>query len=204
MSDLRQSRLLIQVGKNLVENKMPESHFFQEIIERGGKVVSIVPEYGPQASKADYWIPVRAGLSDTALFLGIAKALIDRRLYDTDFLKRFTDFPLLVRLDTLQRLRADEVFAGYTPKLGSGAVSFTVHGMTAEQYAQIGDRVVMSEQGELVAITREDIGNRMSAAGSTPRSTSAAKSRSPTDRLLRLRRCFRCTAITSRTTTSTP
>ncbi len=167
-SDLRQSRLLIQVGKNLVENKMPESHFFQEIIERGGKVVSIVPEYGPQASKADYWIPVRAGLSDTALFLGIAKALIDRRLYDTDFLKRFTDFPLLVRLDTLQRLRADEVFAGYTPKLSSDAVSFTIHGMTAEQYEQIGDRVVMSEQGELVAITREDIGDRMSAAGVDP------------------------------------
>ena len=39
----------------------------EEIIERGGKIVSIVPEYGPQASKSDYWIPVRAGLSDTAI-----------------------------------------------------------------------------------------------------------------------------------------
>ncbi|MEZ5175610.1 MAG: molybdopterin-dependent oxidoreductase [Acidimicrobiia bacterium] len=167
-SDLRNSRLLIQVGKNLVENKMPESHFFQEIIERGGKVVSIVPEYGPQASKADYWIPVRAGLSDTALFLGIAKELIDRNLYDTDFVKRFTDFPLLVRLDTLQRLRADELFAGYTPQLASNAVSFTVHGMTAEQYEQTGDRVVMSSGGAPVAITREDIGDTMTAAGIDP------------------------------------
>ncbi|MCB1247311.1 MAG: molybdopterin-dependent oxidoreductase, partial [Acidimicrobiia bacterium] len=167
-SDLRQSRLLIQVGKNLVENKMPESHFFQEIIERGGKVVSIVPEYGPQASKADYWIPVRAGLSDTALFLGIAKALIDRELYDVDFLKRFTDFPLLVRLDTLERVRAADVFAGYSGRLRSDADSFTVHGMTAEQYDRLGDRVVMTEAGELAAITREDVGDRMSDAGVDP------------------------------------
>jgi nitrate reductase alpha subunit len=168
-NDLRQSRLLIQVGKNLVENKMPESHFFQEIIERGGKIVSIVPEYGPQASKSDYWIPVRAGLSDTALFLGIAKALIDRDLYDADFAKRFTDLPLLVRLDTLQRLRADDVFVDYAPGLAPDAVSFAVHGMTQDQYDIIGDRVVMQTSGQLQALTREDLGDVMAARGIDPR-----------------------------------
>jgi nitrate reductase / nitrite oxidoreductase, alpha subunit len=55
---------------------MPESHWFHQIMERGGKIVSIVPEYGPQSSKSDYWIPVRAGLSDTAIFLYLAKELI--------------------------------------------------------------------------------------------------------------------------------
>jgi nitrate reductase alpha subunit len=167
-NDLRQSRLLIQVGKNLVENKMPESHFFQEIIERGGKVVSIVPEYGPQSSKADYWIPVRGGLSDTALFLGVAKALIDRNLYDVEFVKRFTDLPLLVRLDTLQRLRADEVFPDYSPRLNADAVSFSVHGMTQDQYDTIGDRVVMQSSGQPAAMSREDIGDAMEALGLDP------------------------------------
>ncbi|MFQ5879849.1 MAG: twin-arginine translocation signal domain-containing protein, partial [Dehalococcoidia bacterium] len=65
-NDLRYSRLHIQVGKNLVENKMPESHFFHEIMERGGKIVTIAPEYSPPATKSDYWIPVRPGVSDTA------------------------------------------------------------------------------------------------------------------------------------------
>ncbi len=167
-SDLRHSRLLIQVGKNLVENKMPESHFFQEIIERGGKVVSIVPEYGPQSSKADYWIPVRGGLSDTALFLGVAKALIDRDLFDEDFVKRFTDLPLLVRLDTLQRLRADEVFIGHSPRLAADAVSFTIHGMTQEQYATIGDRVIMQSSGQPAALSREDLGDAMASQGIDP------------------------------------
>lgn len=32
MNDLRNSKLHIQVGKNLVENKMTESHFFIELI----------------------------------------------------------------------------------------------------------------------------------------------------------------------------
>ena len=117
-NDLRLSKLIVMIGKNLVENKMPDSHWFHEVMERGGKIVTIVPEYGPPATKADYWIPVRPGLSDTALLLGVAKALIDRDLVDVDFVKRFTDFPLLVRTDTLKRLRAHEVFAGYKRAAG--------------------------------------------------------------------------------------
>ncbi len=167
-NDLRHSRLHIQVGKNLVENKMPESHWFHEIMERGGKIVSIVPEYGPQSSKSDYWIPVRAGLSDTAIFLYLAKELIDRELYDPEFAIRFTDFPLLVRLDTLRRLRADEVFEGHVPLLDPDGPSFTVHGLTPEQYEAIGDRVVRDVDGTFKAISREMVGDRLLEAGITP------------------------------------
>ena len=46
-NELRHAKLHIQVGKNLVENKMPESHFFHELMEQGGKIVTISPEYGP-------------------------------------------------------------------------------------------------------------------------------------------------------------
>lgn len=167
-NDLRKSRLLIQVGKNLVENKMPESHWFQEIIERGGKIVSIVPEYGPQSSKSDYWIPVRAGLSDTAIFLYLAKELIDRDLYDLEFVKRFTDLPLLIRLDDLTRVHAGEVFADHGPLLDPEGPSFTLHAMTPEQYEQIGDRVVRDTSGQLRAISREHVGDRLAEAGVDP------------------------------------
>jgi nitrate reductase alpha subunit len=168
-NDLRNSRLVIQVGKNLVENKMPDSHWLQEITERGGKIVAIVPEYGPQSTKADYWIPVRAGLSDTALFLGIAHALISSGRYDEAFLKRFTDMPLLVRLDTLTRLRADELFSDYQPGLAADGPSFKVHGLTPEQYAQLGDRVVIDRTTRQPrALTREDLGDRMTEQGIDP------------------------------------
>lgn len=170
MNDMRHSRLMVIVGKNLVENKMPDSHWFQESIERGGKVVSIVPEYSAQSTKSDYWIPVRAGLSDTALMLGLAKGLIDRDAIDRPFLQRFTDMPLLVRLDTLQRLRADEVFDGYTSDLDPDGPSFALHGLTADQHERNGDRVVFDEtSGELRALNREDVGARIDEKGLNPR-----------------------------------
>jgi nitrate reductase alpha subunit len=170
MNDMRRSRLVVMVGKNLVENKMPDSHWFHEVMERGGKIVSIIPEYGAPSTKSDYWIPVRAGLSDTALMLGVAKAIIDRDAHDAAFLARFTDMPLLVRLDTLARVRADEVFPGYVPGLAPTGVSFTQQGMTAEQYERLGDRVVIDDAtGRPVAITREDVGARLDARGIRPR-----------------------------------
>ena len=168
-NDLRNSRLHIQCGKNLVENKMPENHFFNELMERGGKIVTIAPEYSPPATKSDYWIPVRPGISDTSLFLAVTKIIMDRGLHDEAFVKSFTDFPLLVRTDNLKRLHAHEVFAGYKPGLSSDGPSFALHGLKQEQYEQLGDFVVFDEKSDsLKAITRDEVGERMTQAGLDP------------------------------------
>ena len=161
MSDLRFSKLTIQVGKNLIENKMPESHWFTEVMERGGKIVSIAPDYNAPASKADYFVGIRAGLSDTALFLGVTKVLMDRGWYDAEFVRRFTDFPLLVRTDTLQRLRPEEIFPDYKLKDISQGPSFKIQGLTPEQRQTIGDFVVYDNAAkEFVAISREEMGQK--------------------------------------------
>ncbi len=170
-NDLANSKLTIQVGKNLVENKMPESHFFSNIMEQGGKIVTIAPEYSPPASKSDYWLPVRPGLSDTAIFLGITKILMDDGLYDEEFVLGYTDFPLLLRTDTLERLRAKDVFAGYEPGLTPDGPSVADQKLTDAQYEAIGgDFVVFDDAtGALRAITRDDVGKRMAASGIRPR-----------------------------------
>ena len=160
-NDLVHSRLHIQVGKNLVENKMPESHFFHEVMERGGKIVTVVPEYSPPATKSDYWIPVRPA-TDTALFLGITKILIDEKLYDENFVKRFTDFPILVRTDDGKRLDPADVFKGYTKGLKQTGPSFAEQGLLPEDYDKLHDFVVWdTANSEPVAITRDDVGDRM-------------------------------------------
>ncbi|MFN8557111.1 MAG: molybdopterin-dependent oxidoreductase [Dehalococcoidia bacterium] len=161
-NELRHSKLHIQVGKNLVENKMPESHFFIEVMERGGKIVTITPEYSPPATKSDYWIPVRPGLSDTAIFLGISKLLMDRNLYDAEFVKRYTDLPLLIRRDNLKRLRAAEVFPNYQPGLRPEGPSFAVQNLTRPQYDRLGDYVAVdSANNQPRAVTRDDVGGRL-------------------------------------------
>ena len=170
LNDMRNAKLHIQIGKNLVENKMTESHFFIELIERGAKIVTITPEYGPAATKASYWIPVRPGATDTALFLAISKILIDEKKYDESFVKRFTDFPFLVRTDTLKRLSASDVFTGYKLGLSPDGPSIKEQGLEQEQYEKIGDYVVFDEKsGKLTPITRDEVGDRMDARGIDPK-----------------------------------
>jgi nitrate reductase alpha subunit len=167
-NDLRNSRLHIQCGKNLVENKMPESHFFIEAMERGAKIVTITPEYSPPATKSDYWIPIRPA-TDTALFLGISRWLMDNDKYDAPFVKHFTDFPMLVRADNLKRLSAADVFPNYQLQLTPDSPSFKLHGLTQGQYDKLGDYVVFdSKTNAPVAITRDDVGAAMDAKGVDP------------------------------------
>ena len=160
-NDLRFSKLIIMDGKNLVENKLADAHWFIECMERGGKVVVIAPEYGPPATKADYWIPIRPQ-TDTALWLGVSKLLIDRKAYDEEFIKKFTDFPLLVRTDNLRRLRAHEVFENYQTSLSPEGPSMRIQGLTSEQHATLGDYVIWDTAANAPrAITRDQVGNSM-------------------------------------------
>ncbi len=168
-NDLRFSKLIIMDGKNLVENKMTDSHWFIECMERGGRIVVIAPEYGAPSTKADYWMPIRPS-SDTALWLGITRLMIEKKWYDEKFIKQFTDFPLLVRTDTLARLRADEVIPGYKSDLAGDGPSFKVQGLTPDQHETIGDRVVWdAKTNKAVAITRDDVGKRFDKKGIDPK-----------------------------------
>jgi nitrate reductase alpha subunit len=167
-NDLRNSRLHIQCGKNLVENKMPESHFFIEAMERGAKIVTITPEYSPPATKSDYWIPIRPA-TDTALFLGITRWLMDNEKYDAAFVKHFTDFPILVRADTLKKLSAADVFPNYQLQLTPDSPSFKLQGLTQAQYEKLGDYVVYDAKTQgLAAVTRDDVGAALDAKGIDP------------------------------------
>jgi nitrate reductase alpha subunit len=168
-NELRHAKLHIQCGKNLVESKMPESHWFIELMERAAKIIVITPEYSPAATKSNYWIPVRPGCTDTALFLGVTKLMMDNQWYDEAFVTQYTDFPLLIRTDNLKRLRAADVIAGYKPGLSKEGPSYKLQNITDEQYAKIGDFVVMDVSGSPRAITRDQVGKALDAAGLKPK-----------------------------------
>jgi len=167
-NDLRSSKLIVMDGKNLVENKITDSHWFIECMERGAKIVVITPEYGAPASKADYFIPLRP-TTDAALFLGITRLMMERGWYDKEFVQRFTDFPLLVRTDKLRRLRAHELFPGYESELSPEGPSKKWQGFTDEEHATLGDFVVWDEKSNAPrALTRDDVGQRLVQKGIAP------------------------------------
>ncbi len=164
-NDLRFSKLIIMDGKNLVENKLTDSHWFIECMERGAKIVVIAPEYGPPSTKADYWIPIRPQ-TDAALWLGVTRLMIENKWYDEAFVKAFTDFPLLIRTDTLKRLRAHEVFPRYRTALSADGPSIKIQGLTPDQHAKLGDYVVWDEKAKAMReVTRDDMGASMAAKG---------------------------------------
>lgn len=167
MNDMRNTRLMIFLGKNMVENKMADAHWWVEIIERGGKVVNISPEYSPASQKADYWIPVRPG-SDIALMLGVARLIIDSGKYDAEFVKSHTDLPLLVRMDTLKRLNARDIIPGYKPA-PLGGYSEEVQKIEPGLREKWGDFVVWdARSGGPKVITRNDVGRHLFDKGIDP------------------------------------
>lgn len=167
LDDFRRAKLLIFVGKNMVENKMADAHWWIEAMERGAKIVNISPEYSPASQKADYWIPIRPG-SDVALLLGVSMLLIERGLYDAEFVKQFSDLPLLVRTDTLKLLRASEVIRGYQNAKLTG-YSVQVQKINPKLRETWGDFVVWdSKSASPKAITRDEVGKPFLTKGIDP------------------------------------
>src|SRR3989442_94901 len=167
-ADMRFSKLNVSWGKNFVEHKMPEAHWFIECMERGGRIVVIVPEYSPPATKADYWIPLRPA-SDGALFLGVIKVLMDENLYDADFCKQYTDSPILIRTDTLQYLDPHDVIKDY--KLFDLTHGYTkyVQAIKQEYRERLGDFMVWdTAKNQAVPMHREMVGVNLAKAGIDP------------------------------------
>lgn len=82
----------------LVSSHLESGHYFnphaQRIIEgkmKGAKLIVVDPRLSNSASMADYWLPARPG-SEAALFLAMAKVMLDENLYDADFLRDWTNW----------------------------------------------------------------------------------------------------------------
>jgi nitrate reductase alpha subunit len=105
------ARTVVVWGMNWICTKMPDAHWLTEARLKGTRVVVIACEYSATATKGDDVIVVRPGTTP-ALAIGLANVILRDRLYDADYVKRWTDLPLLVRTDTLKYLRAQDVFGG--------------------------------------------------------------------------------------------
>jgi len=172
LSSVEHARLVIVWGMNWITTKMPDAHWLTEARLKGTKVVVIACEYSATASKADQAIVVRPGTTP-ALALGLSNVIVRDRLYDADYVRRFTDLPLLVRMDTLKMLRAAEVFGGELATL-SNETHVLAEGEAAPAPGAQRDIVLpgalRAEWGDYVywdertngpkAVTRDQVGSR--------------------------------------------
>jgi nitrate reductase alpha subunit len=111
--------IVVVWGMNWITTKMPDAHWLTEARLKGTKIVVIACEYSATSSKADEAIVVRPGTTP-ALALGLAHVVMKEKLWDDEYVRQWTDLPVLVRMDTLEYLRAEEVFGPGLADLKNG------------------------------------------------------------------------------------
>lgn len=179
--DTENSRLIIAWGMNWITTKMPDSHWLTEARLKGAKTVAVTVEYSATASKCDDVVVIRPG-TDPAFALGLAQVIMAEGLYDADFVRRYTDLPILVRMDTLEHLYAIDVFPGYeqtppqnwTKVLNEGEYPLPTPKQDAQQVEpkilkELHDVVMWDKvRNELVAVKRDQLGDHFIRMGVEP------------------------------------
>jgi anaerobic selenocysteine-containing dehydrogenase len=108
MPDIAQTECLILWGYNPSISRLSHATSMVEAQKCGMRLVVIDPRRAGLVSKADVWLRVRPG-TDGALALGLANLMIQNGWYDVDFMRAWSNGPLLVRTDTGRMLTARDL-----------------------------------------------------------------------------------------------
>ncbi|MCL1791022.1 MAG: molybdopterin-dependent oxidoreductase [Peptococcaceae bacterium] len=102
------SKYIMIFGSNILSTRTPDAQFLRQAQENGAKIIVFDPNFCATAAKADEWYAIKNS-TDAAVALGLVKVLLDEKTYDADFVKTYTDLPILIRKDTNKRLLARDV-----------------------------------------------------------------------------------------------
>ncbi len=111
MADIANAGCLILWGYSPSNSRITHATATADALKRGMKLIVVDPRNTGFTHKADCWLRVKPG-TDGVLALGIANILIQREWFDRDFIRDWTNGPLLVRGDTGRLLRASDIEPG--------------------------------------------------------------------------------------------
>ncbi|NND43647.1 MAG: nitrate reductase subunit alpha, partial [Silicimonas sp.] len=95
---------LLLWGSNVPQTRTPDAHFYTEAWYRGTKSAVICPDYSEAAKFGDVWLNAKQG-TDAALAQAFGHVILrefhlDRQAeYFEEYCRKYSDFPMLVRLD---------------------------------------------------------------------------------------------------------
>lgn len=98
MPDLDNAGCILFWGYNPNLARLTHATATVEALKRGAHLIVVDPRRTGVAKKGDIWLQVRPG-TDAALAIGIAHIMIERNWYDHEFIRDWTNGPLLVRAD---------------------------------------------------------------------------------------------------------
>jgi anaerobic selenocysteine-containing dehydrogenase len=100
LPDYDNAKYIIYVGNNSSIGGVSTCRVvrFAKGRKNGAKVVVLDPRLSETGAKADEWITIRPG-TDLDFCLAMLREMLDKKLYDADFLKKHTNMPFLVYKD---------------------------------------------------------------------------------------------------------
>lgn len=110
MPDLQNAGTILFWGYNPNLARLSHATATVDALKRGAHLIVVDPRRTGIAKKADVWLRVRPG-TDAALALGLAGVMLERGAYDREFIRQWTNGPLLVRADTGRFLTARDLGA---------------------------------------------------------------------------------------------
>lgn len=88
--DLANSKALVLLGAHLGENMHnTQVQEFADAVGAGVHLIVVDPRFSTAASKANRWLPIKPG-TDTALLLSWINVVINEKLYDAEYLAKYT------------------------------------------------------------------------------------------------------------------
>ena len=102
-ADWYNSSFLILWGSNVPQTRTPDAHFYTEVRYKGAQSVVICPDYSEAAKFSDVWLHPKQG-TDSAIAMAMGHVILrefylnQQSEYFLEYARKYTDFPMLVRL----------------------------------------------------------------------------------------------------------
>jgi anaerobic selenocysteine-containing dehydrogenase len=159
MPDLENAGCILYWGYNPNLARLVHATATVQAQKRGARLIVVDPRRTGPAKRADIWLRVRPG-TDAALALGIAHVMIERGWYDRDFIRQWTNGPLLVRGDNDRLLSQADLegetgpggFAAWSEELGRAVAYDPATGGYKggfDELALFGEFKVQTPQGQV-------------------------------------------------------
>lgn len=109
--DLRNADVIMIIGSNAAENHPISFKWVQAALDRGARLISVDPRFTRTSSRADLYVPIRAG-TDIAFIGGLIKYILDNERYHKDYVAHYTNGAFLLHPD-FRFDAATGLFSGY-------------------------------------------------------------------------------------------
>ncbi len=126
------------MGSNMAENHPVGFQWVMEAKARGAEIVHIDPRFTRTSAVATKHIPIRAG-ADIAFLGGVVNYILEHERWFDEYVKRYTNAPVLIDEAFLDTEDLDGVFSGWDPETGTYDVSswqyedMPVHGSAGQR-----------------------------------------------------------------------